>query len=920
MTPYNILLDQLRHRYLKTKRNDSPSEDELKKQIEHAANYLTACDERCDKHSYSDLELNNVLKEIHSQFEVEMDIGNLFSDSNSSQAPWLSKKKNDINWYYFDRYKEYLHTEKGFPKDVVFKLDKQTDDILDKLGDPTRDESWSTRGMVVGHVQSGKTANFTGVICKAADAGYKVIIILAGMLNDLRKQTQIRLESDFMGFCTNTKKNIGVGDYSKGTNRRPHIFTSVHSDFNKTAADSNITEIDAVNRSMVFVVKKNKAVLTALYEWLNTVGSSSDSKIINNSLLMIDDESDHATVDTSKPDSNTPTAINNAIRQILSLFKKNTYVGYTATPFANIFIDPANEHEMLNGTKYSDLFPKHFIYSLDAPSNYVGPDQLFGENGSHLDCVSRITDIPIRQELDGQLHIKHKKDFSPDYLPHSLDKALRSFILIKAIRLLRGQVNKHNTMMINVSRFTDVQNKLAIPVSEKIKSIVSAIKGYSQLSSDEAASNIEMKILRLIWIEEFQNTEFEWITIQRKLIDSIQGIEVVAINSISQERLNYDQYESGRTVIAIGGLVLSRGLTLEGLTVSYFARNSIMYDTLMQMGRWFGYRPGHAELCRIFMTDEAIGWYSYITEATNELRADFKRMERARLSPAQFGLRVKDHPLSLIVTAKNKMRSAQDTLVEFSYEGELIQTFTLIRDPDVVESNKTMTDIFIRDLQANYSTPEHDKGYTFTGIPMQKIKSYIDKFTCDDASNLAMNKNALCKYIQQLEETNTTGVVYIKTHAKSDNHPLLDIGDKLYGKRVLREGVEEKVSGNSGSIYYFNNRNITNESDESAGLSKEVIRDISNKKQKRILFRRHKTKQPLLIIYPLDITDAREPFIGFAISFPGDKTNPSKKLKKVSYMLNKTYVKQYQNEIEELEEVEKFEEQEAKAELNRQNG
>ena len=276
-------------------------------------------------------------------------------------------------------------------------MDNSTDQILGLLEDPTRNGFWDRRGLVVGHVQSGKTGNYTGLICKAADAGYKIIIVLAGMHNNLRSQTQMRLDEGFLGYETSPSGDklniIGVGQVDGDPAIRPNYATnrSENGDFNaKVAKHLGITP---EQRPWLFVVKKNKSVLHRLYKWIqdhaaNTSDSVTGRKLVTNlPLLVIDDEADHASVDTGeqvvtedgKPDSeHQPTAINSLIRKILHSFSRKAYVGYTATPFANIFI-----HERGETTEEGpDLFPSSFIINLGAPSNYIGPARVFGLTGT----------------------------------------------------------------------------------------------------------------------------------------------------------------------------------------------------------------------------------------------------------------------------------------------------------------------------------------------------------------------------------------------------------------------------------------------------------------------------------------------------------------------------------------------------------
>src|SRR5260221_2450734 len=306
--------------------------------------------------------------------------------STVGHVEWLTAtRKRD--WRYWQRYREWLERRLSFR--AVEALDESSGVVLGLLEDPEREGPWDRRGLVVGHVQSGKTGHFTGLIGKAADAGYKIVIVLAGLHNNLRSQTQVRLDEGFLGFETNpistqSLRVIGVGEIDSDGRIRPNYATNRgdNGDFNASA--SRNLGITPEQRPWLFVVKKNKSVLSQLYGWIrdhvaDTTEQATGIKVVTHlPLLLIDDEADHASVDTGErvigpdgqPDEeHQPTAINRAIRRILRSFTRSAYVGYTATPFANIFIHERGE----TTAEGPDLFPASFIVNLAAPSTYVGP-------------------------------------------------------------------------------------------------------------------------------------------------------------------------------------------------------------------------------------------------------------------------------------------------------------------------------------------------------------------------------------------------------------------------------------------------------------------------------------------------------------------------------------------------------------------
>jgi len=307
--------------------------------------------------------------------------------NNEGHVRWLNADRKS-DWRYWSRYNDWM--EEKLPSSALESMDESTDQILGLLEDPEREGTWDRRGLIVGHVQSGKTGNYTGLICKAADAGYKIIIVLAGLHNNLRTQTQIRLDEGFLGYTTVARpqdlKLVGVGEIDNDPQIRPNYATTQKLDFSEKAAQLGITSRDM---PLLFVVKKNKAILAQVLNWLSNhyadrYDHDREQKIINNqALLLIDDEADHASVDTRENPvgadgelnkEHQPTAINHGIRKILNLFAKKSYVGYTATPFANIFIHNRATTKALG----DDLFPKAFISNISAPSNYIGPVKMFG--------------------------------------------------------------------------------------------------------------------------------------------------------------------------------------------------------------------------------------------------------------------------------------------------------------------------------------------------------------------------------------------------------------------------------------------------------------------------------------------------------------------------------------------------------------
>jgi len=845
--------------------------------------------------SYSDQEIQLITRKLEERFNIKMSLGIIFSDD--QYQPWLDDEKGEIEWYYWNRYKRYINNQK-LPPQIIRSLDSITDQILDHLENPKKEVQWTRKGMVVGHVQSGKTGNYIGLINKAADSGYKVIIVLAGTLNSLRNQTQSRIDMGFIGINTESKTPDGVGLFDSGKN--PAFFTTCNKDFRKATANSLGVSIEQITDPVILVIKKNKSTLENLIDWLK---HNNRHNLKSYPTLVIDDEADHASINTSK-EGDVATTINRKIRELLHLFDRSSYVGYTATPFANVFIDPENETEMLG----DDLFPRDFIISLDPPTNYIGSERVFSSN-SDLDIV-RVAD-----DYEDYLPLKHKKDLQIDDIPESLKNAVIVFILVRAIRMLRGQKLVHNSMLINVSRFTAVQSDVKLLVDEYLKRIHQSISNHYRLRENEALKNSFIFKMKNVFDKEFLHSGYTWHEIQLVLKASVSSIAVIEINSSSgAEPLDYDlnNYPSGRNIIAVGGMSLSRGLTLEGLSVSYFLRNSVMYDTLMQMGRWFGYRDGYADLCRIYMTAEAASWYAHISDVIDELRDEFKRMKAAGMSPKDFGLCVRSHPESLIVTARNKMRSGISVARQVSLEGRLVETSVLLKTSEALDSNRNLLKRIVKEMQGVVK-PEENKnsikqfripsGYLWREIPVNIIINFIKNFQNHPASQLT-EQSPLINFLNRLEldGLKSWDVVLISPDKKvSGDMIVCDLVVNLQTRSVSK-------FGDKGIAINKEKRRVGYAVQESAGLPLKEVQivekqyKLENPEKKSIpgsVYRKLREQlnwNPLLILHVLNCEEEKgsqlftDGVIAYGISFPGEPGS-RRPQKLVEYIVNTVWWK-----------------------------
>jgi hypothetical protein len=854
---------------------------------------------------FKDLDRNHLIREVESLYRVRVEEFRMI-EAGERRKHWINDNKNSIHWNFWDRYKTFLQFRKNFAPETIGHLDRLTNKTLDGLYNPKADVGFDKKGLVVGQVQSGKTSNYTGLICKAADAGYDMIIILAGMHNNLRTQTQLRLDEGFLGFDTKYQRAFNTGNsiIGAGVGQKiypAHSFTSSDEggDFSKRGTYSFHT-----NEPIIAVVKKNITRLENLYKWLHSHGTDDASgvrKIKDKTLLLIDDEADNASINISN-DPLKRSGINKAITDILSLFVKSGYVGYTATPFANIFI-PFNEN---------DIFPRDFIINLPAPSNYIGPEKVFGFRPI-ADDENSDTVLPIINRInDYQSYIpnKHKKnDQLPSALPDTLKRAIRCFILTCAIRRLRGQIKEHNSMLVHVTRYITWQNhirELVVKVFEHYKLGIDQNNSVvleelrKTFEEDVKEDNDQYKSYKKV-SQEILNSDLadidsmiqihEWKDVLNHLNDAVTKIEVRAINGGSGDILDYVDHPNGLSVIAIGGDKLSRGLTLEGLCVSYYLRASTMYDTLMQMGRWFGYRPGYVDLCRLFTSRELNEWFCHITHASEELREEFDYMaDVAGSTPEQYALKVRTHPGVLQITSSNKMKDT--TEIQITWSGRLVESYELKRSKDAIDNNFAATNRFISTLPNNYDTK--NSNFIWKDVSATQVKDYLKNIQL--LENLkAYEPHNLIRFIDlQLpnrELTNWTVVLMSKGNADSSSPVSFIDGNKQVGSWMRTQDE----NNSSDEIYYLKKSHILSPKDEFIDLSTDeyeramqLTREQWAKKKKEgqpsypngqiVRNEIRNPNNPLLLIYLLDpkgtkLPETSNPIVGYAISFPKSNFN-----------------------------------------------
>lgn len=626
---------------------------------------------------------------------------------------------------YWPAFKAHL-AEKGWGDDAVASLDSASTKIVGCLGHPGRG-SIRTRGLVVGHVQSGKTANYTAVIAKAADAGYRLCIVLSGMNNALRNQTQRRLTSDIISL-------------------NPEEWIALTSDTRDFRATENVNAFLGQRQSLkvLGVIKKNSARLRRLRDWL---GNAKPSVLQSCPVLIIDDEADEATPN-SHPDPDERTAINQLLVELLQLIPKAAYIGYTATPFANLLIDPE---------PVEDLYPRDFIIDLPKSADYFGPERIFGREqldwekpDDVADGLDMIRTVPaVEVALLHPASASARFDFEAQITP-SLGDALQYFWIATAARYARGQTHEHSSMLIHTSQYAAVHDSFKTPVEQFRAEVLAS------LSSADAGL---LESWRTVWEQEqsivapasLNQPITPFGDVAAYLEEVVRTTEVKVENGRSTDRIDYENAseDRGRIYIVIGGNVLSRGLTLEGLSVSFFIRTASAYDTLLQMGRWFGYRHGYADLPRIWMTEELRNYFHDLATVEREIRYDIDRYKNSHISPMNFGVRIREHP-HLAITSKLKMQSAVRT--KMSFAGSAVQTLVFRhQELDWLRNNLAAAKSLLSRICGTGTRVQHLQNrphHLYTGVPAEYILAFLSEYQIHE-KHVEMPGSLMRGYIEE---------------------------------------------------------------------------------------------------------------------------------------------------------------------------
>ena len=840
----------------------------------------------------------------HIAFQIEstMNIGIdnraiILGNSKNDVKRWFDGSKTEFNWIYWKAYERLLQ-ESGRSIEVLNENEKIIDSILDLSGDPRISEPWKRAGLVMGNVQSGKTQNYLGLINKAMDCGYKIIILLGGHQNELRKQTQLRVDEGVIGAESSHLVQgyqhipIGVGEWRP---ERVSTMTTTESDFNRTTANNLRINLHDLNVPIVFTIKKLTPILKNLFEWIEEFHSldAENGKKLDLPMLLIDDEADYASINT-RAHRDEITATNKYIRKLRGLFNRSTYVAYTATPFANIFIDPESSDEMIND---ENLFPKDFMIKIPVPDNYLGQNFYF-ENNDEGGVREPIVLINDHEEM---LPLKHNTKSVVGPLSESLKDAIRAFIISSAIRNIRGDENKHKTMIVNITHLNVHQRELTFMIENYLRELTNLISSNTAFSIEKALNNSGISQIKSTFEMKFNVPEtFE--EVYKQLYAASAKVKVFGINNSSAQVLDYSLYDLGLSAIVIGGHKLSRGLTLEGLNISYFSRNSKAYDTLMQMCRWFGYRPNYGDLCKVYLPVESNEWYSFISEAINDLYKQLERMSLQGRTPSDFGLKVRAHPGALQVTANHKKETAEATVLKIDLWGQRQRRFRFFNDDKVNTENFYTAESFVKKLQEvnsnNVSIDENSPSIVIKDVPHKVIIKFLEKMQLQEDD---LGDAPLLNHISFMEENELPNFKVIVFNQSSGRAFLWSKHKKFNGIAKNRTSefaghsinLANRTVKSDGKLFYPPRAELGSSGDESLGLSNEAVKKMKEETSSRSLghfdYIRSKSRDyPLLIIYLFNLAAAepyekftskdyesidvslpfKDPTIGLSISFP----------------------------------------------------
>lgn len=825
-------------RHLESK--EMPSEDEVfrdvKKHYEIFKKSGLLDSEEIEDQDDKDI-INSIFIEVHRKISIFNPSDNeafLIRDEDSEHDyQWYNNFTNNDENFYWYRYEKYLRENTDIDGTSIASMDKITTDVLNSLGDPrAQAENFNRRGMLLGDVQSGKTTNIAGIITKAADAGYNYIVLLTSNSNDLRSQTQKRIDEAFCGFSLDPDKSekkqyFGVSEITgkENSNLDPSAATNLRDDFDRKHAET-LTTINSGNQiPTLFVMKKNKNNLENFLSWQKS--KSDDHK---KSILVIDDECDYASINYNdmSDENSRPTAINQKIREFISkdVFYKSSYLAVTATPFANLFIDTQvndiiNENDFNNNDEISlgrDIFPRDFIKVTISPSSYLGPSILFKEcqsgsqeypsnynhsyNEKHSQSEKMIRILP-GVDTDEAYSDWQREGFIPygnrnsiEGIPESLKHAIRIFFISNGIHDLdKRNLKKHLSMLVNAAVKNEEHESLNSYIYEYIQEIKNDLKNYGIQNNKE--SNF-LAQLQDDYNKEFGYLKNNWNKVLKSIIKSSNKIKVQIVNGRPDNEINFHEESANKEphrVIIVGGHKLSRGLTIEGLCITYLVRRPTAADTLLQLGRFFGYRNSLRDYSRIYLTEEAFESFQEINSSLEALKSRLRSQNLAELTPIQFTILVKSC-FGIQLTAAQKRRGASLVTIIKDLSEKRISNHAVYNDDEKNNQNRKLLVNLISDLGIDNVNKDDEiyntsHNYLWKNIDQSYIRRFVSNFHIpQDSAEISRDfkekdTSVFEEYMERISQSGVESldkwdVLIFSTRGK--NNIDSDLNDKIYKK------------------------------------------------------------------------------------------------------------------------------------------
>ncbi|WP_269933498.1 Z1 domain-containing protein [Aminobacter sp. HY435] len=792
-------------------------------------------------------ELSEATAIVAKQFEA-IEILHTHSLIRKRERWYFGSRPTDLHW---PAVKDYLTNAKGWHPDDIKAIDEAASEVVSLLGNPGQNQ-FSSRGLVVGYVQSGKTANMTGVISKALDAGYNTIIVLAGLTNKLRFQTQLRLYKDLVERNPLHWQVLTPNEENKDFRAPPQGGFLSHTD-----------------KAQLAVIKKNVSPLGQLRDAVERTLPAALERL---RILVIDDECDQGSVNSARGELNM-TAINQRIRELLQMLPAATYVGYTATPFANVLIDPYRKQDQ----ELDDLYPRDFITALPRPQRYFGTEQLFGRTPvdpgnvtPEEDGLDMIRPVPEADERLLQPATRQARNTFQPAMTESLERSLLYFIACCAVRRARGDADQHMSMLIHTSAYVSAHERLA-----------SLIRGWLDVNDEairDPSSNLGEKLAD-VWVDEQHRLPGDITTAQqidlaeiRRLLPAVlDALEVAVENGASDDRIDYTK--GPKTYVIVGGSILARGLTLEGLMMSYFLRTANQYDTLLQMGRWFGYRPQYEDLPRIAMPEDLQSKFRSMATVEQEIRDDIAEYGVRDLSPMDIAVRIRAIP-GMAITAANKMKAARQCAI--SFWGTHRQTFRFDHQNSVLLDANWEAGAELVSRADALGLRQTGSTKLWRGVPKSSIVRFFEEYQAHP-SHADLDRRIILDFIAKSDPRLSKWNVGIVEAGKGDKSPL-PLGKAGTLNMVSRARLKDSPVADIKAL--MSKQDVVFDC-EMAGATDLGWEDLKTARSTAL-----GAQVPLLLLYPIDrasapqtaggarvALDAATDVLGYGVVFPGSVTD-----------------------------------------------